>query len=102
LFSHRAFFRSLFKAAVSLFIPLVIFFFHMNSGRTKYDELFGSIVVDTYSLKRPIYSTSSGVAGYHGNNLNQYAAAGDVNNNVNMPPNPAGGADVDRPQFRVG
>ena len=77
----------------------------MNSGRTKYDELFGSIVVDTYSLKRPIYSTSSGVqGGYHGNNLNQYAAAGDVNNNMNMPPNPAGevAAVNNGPQFRVG
>ena len=78
----------------------------MNSGRTKYDELFGSIVVDTYSLKRPIYSTTSGAGGY-GNNLNQYAMAGDVNNNdnnMNMPPNnPAGEAAVNnRPQFRVG
>ena len=75
---------------------MVVFFFHMNSGRTKYDELFGSIVVDTYSLKRPIYSSTSGAGGY-GNNLNQYA---DMNNDMNMPPNPA--AAVNRRQFRVG
>ena len=77
---------------------MVVFFFHLNSGRTKYDELFGSVVVDTYSLKRPIYTTTSGAGGY-GNQLNQYAAAGDVNN-VNMPP--PGAAAANRPQFRVG
>ena len=76
---------------------MVVFFFHLNSGRTKYDELFGSVVVDTYSLKRPIYSTTSGAGGYG----NQHAVAGDMNNNMNMPHNPAAGA-VNRPQFRVG
>ena len=87
--THRALFRSTFKASVSLFIPMVVFFFHMTNGRTKYDEWFGSVVVDTYSLKRPIYTTTTGgggaVAG--GNSFNQ--AAG-------------GRQEANRPQFNVG
>lgn len=73
---------------------MVVFFFHVTNGRTKYDELFGSAVVDTYSLKRPIYSTTPG--GNNNDQFNNPVAAGFGN----MPPQAP--AAVNRPQFRVG
>lgn len=39
---------------VSLFVPLIIFFFVLDKGRTKYDQLFQSAVVDISTLYRPV------------------------------------------------
>lgn len=46
--------RSVFKMVVSLFVPLIIFFFVLDKGRTKYDQLFQSAVVDISTLYRPV------------------------------------------------
>ena len=54
LFLYSAVLRSIFKMVVSLFVPLIIFFFVLDKGRTKYDQLFQSAVVDISTLYRPI------------------------------------------------
>ncbi len=54
-FIDRALLRAMFKGTVSAFIPLIIFFFNLSHGRTRYDRLFGSIVVDISSLNRPVF-----------------------------------------------
>ena len=46
--------RSIFKMVVSLFVPLIIFFFVLDKGRTRYDQLFQSAVVDVSTLHRPV------------------------------------------------
>ena len=46
--------RSVFKMVVSLFVPLIIFFFVLDKGRTRYDQLFQSAVVDVSTLHRPV------------------------------------------------
>ncbi len=48
--------RALFKSIVSLICPLIVFFFVLNKGRTRYDELTQSAVVDIRSLYRPVYA----------------------------------------------
>ena len=52
--NYSAVLRSIFKMVVSLFVPLIIFFFVLDKGRTKYDQLFQSAVVDISTLYRPI------------------------------------------------
>lgn len=68
---YRAALRSLFKGTVSAFIPLVIFFFNITHGRTRYDKLFGSMVVDVSSLHRPLFVSGQGVNQVVNFNLNQ-------------------------------
>ena len=60
-FHFRAVLRSLFKGTVSAFIPLVIFFFNIPHGRTRYDKLFMSIVVDVSTLNRPLFVSNQGL-----------------------------------------
>lgn len=52
----HALFRATFKSTVSLFCPLVVFFFSLDKGRTKYDELIQSTVVDVHTLYKPVYA----------------------------------------------
>ena len=64
VFVYRAVFRSLFKAIFSLFCPLVIFFFALYRGQTKYDRIFRCAVVDTRTLYRPVHaSRGQGITG---------------------------------------
>lgn len=49
-------FRAVFKSSVSLFCPLMVFFISLKCGRTRYDEMFRSAVVDTRSLYTPLYA----------------------------------------------
>lgn len=52
----RALVRSVFKSMFSLFCPLVIFFFTLYRGQTKYDRVFRCSVVDSRSLFRPVHA----------------------------------------------
>ena len=61
VFFYRAALRSLFKGSVSAFIPLVIFFFNITHGRTHYDKLFSTMVVDTSSLHQPLFVNGQGI-----------------------------------------
>jgi uncharacterized RDD family membrane protein YckC len=52
----KALVRSVFKAVFSLFCPLVIFFFALRHGQTKYDKILRCAVVDARTLYRPVHS----------------------------------------------
>jgi len=52
---------------VSAFIPLIIFFINVPQGRTRYDKIFGTIVVDVAALHRPIFAGGQSISV----NLNQ-------------------------------
>ena len=67
----RAMLRSLFKGTVSVFIPLIVFFFNIPHGRTRYDKLFSSIVVDISTLNRPLFIGGPGLNHTVNFNLNQ-------------------------------
>jgi hypothetical protein len=58
----RSFIRATFKATFSLFCPLVIFFFSLYHGQTKYDRVLHCAVVDSRCLYRPVHThpTSQG------------------------------------------
>ena len=58
----RSFLRAFFKGTVSAFIPLVVFFINVPHGRTRYDKLFGSIVVDVASLHRPLFAGGQAIS----------------------------------------
>lgn len=79
LFFYRAALRSLFKATVSAFIPLVIFFFNIQHGRTRYDKLFNCIIVDVASLHRPLFVNGPGLNQIVNINLNEQGQGPQVN-----------------------